>query len=88
MKAQMKGFMFLCFFIALILFSCSDSKISDFERGKKFMELSDYDNAVKSFELAVWNQPDNHRGNSNHSEGVGCKPIEPNPWRGRSQVVK
>ena len=44
--------------IGLFLISCS-SELSDFERGKKFMKVGDYENAVKSFELTVWEQPDN-----------------------------
>jgi len=44
-------------FLGFMLLSCSN-EISDFERGKMFMKLGDYDNAVKSFKLAVWNQPD------------------------------
>ena len=58
MMTKQKNIIFLVLFFGLILFSCSQ-KISDFDRGKKFMELGDYDNAVKSFELAVWDQPDN-----------------------------
>ena len=46
----------LLFFMIIIL-SCE--KMSNFERGKIFMELKDYDNAAKSFDLAVWDRPDN-----------------------------
>ena len=58
MMAQIKNFVIVALFLGLIGFSCS-KKISDYERGTKFMELGDYDNAVKSFDLAVWDQPDN-----------------------------
>ncbi len=57
MKAQFKNLMFLILISGLILGSCS-KKMSDIERGKKFMKVGDYANAVKSFELAVWDHPD------------------------------
>ncbi len=58
MKNQFAKLLFLSLFLGIILLSCS-KKLSDFERGKKFMAVGDYENAVKSFELAVWDQPDN-----------------------------
>ncbi|MBN1185516.1 MAG: DPP IV N-terminal domain-containing protein [Bacteroidales bacterium] len=58
MKHQIKNLMFLILISGLILGSCS-KKMSDIERGKKFMKVGDYANAVKSFELAVWDHPDN-----------------------------
>ncbi|MHA1749847.1 MAG: hypothetical protein ACTSYF_14550 [Promethearchaeota archaeon] len=57
MNTQVKNILLLSIFVGLNILSCSDSKLSDFKRGKIFMELEDFENAVKSFEMAVWDHP-------------------------------
>lgn len=46
-----------CIF-CLFLFNCG-GEITNNERGEKFMALEDWENAVKAFEMAVWDEPDN-----------------------------
>jgi len=58
MRKSINYFSLMFLVVIVILISCS-KKMSDFERGKKFLEVGDYDNAVKSFDLAIWEQPDN-----------------------------
>lgn len=58
MNNQYTKLLLLFLLLGILLFSCS-KKLSDFERGKKFMEVGDYENAIKSFELAMWDLPDN-----------------------------
>lgn len=49
---------FISFTLIGLLFFISCGKMSDVERGKKFMSLGDYENAIKAFELAMWDKPD------------------------------
>lgn len=52
------SFLSIFMVITLIFLSCG-GEMSNYERGKKFMKLEDWDNAVKAFETAVWDDPDN-----------------------------
>lgn len=58
MKNRFAKLLFLSLLLGIMVISCS-KKVTDYERGMKFMQVGDYENAIKSFELAVWDQPDN-----------------------------
>ncbi|MCP4137259.1 MAG: hypothetical protein GY754_40190 [bacterium] len=51
----------LIFFICLFLFSGCTACIKDVRRGEAFMESKNYDNAVASFEQALYENPDNEK---------------------------
>jgi len=69
MKTRLKNMVFLVLFFGLMGFACS-KKISDYERGKKFLQVGDYENAVKSFDLAIWDNPDNPEVRYNFGEAL------------------